>query len=280
MYVTSSNKPQSGSGPNVVLIFSDTCTLVGHVTLPTNGDPRGIAYDPADNEVYLADNALGQIYVISGSSLVDTIRHAGFDEPYGVVYDGALSGVAVTIQIPGNVALIVGTQVVAFVSAHEPNPEGIAYSPTGSALVVTSFGYSTGTVAILSATTGAFLRHIFINLGSSTAEAAYDPLDHRTYVADWSRNSIDAVSLTDGKVTKRIGLGFGFAPWGVAYSGEEGAIYVGSHSSDKIVVVKYLRIIATIDVTGDSGSQGLAYDAANTDLYVTTGVIGIFAIPT
>jgi YVTN family beta-propeller protein len=108
--------------------------------------PEGIAWDPSDQELYVADSGSNAVSVISGSAVVATIPVG--TSPFGVAYDPYTNEVYVSNENSGNVSVIDGTTVVANLVVG-PDPTGLAYDPANQAIYVADYAGSTLTLLAL-----------------------------------------------------------------------------------------------------------------------------------
>ncbi len=264
-----------------VILLTGNCHVVGYLALPKGASAGGIAYDPTNQKVYVADPALDKVYVISST----TVQHAisGLVHPTWLAYDPAIKGIAVADQgslSGGHVWLVVDTKVRTTVNPHLVLIKNLAYSPEGSALAVLGDcrGCTGHAITVLNARTGVFLRSLHLGvLGGQLPFAEYSPLDRHVYVSDESQNTLDVVNMSDGTVVAQIPLGFD--PTQDVYSAAGQAVYVVGGS--QIAVVQDLKVVQTIEVTGGNGLFTAAYDSSNNDLYVSNGYgLTVFVVPT
>ncbi|MGA9170802.1 MAG: YncE family protein, partial [Nitrososphaeraceae archaeon] len=75
-------------------------------TIPVGDGPHGIAYDPANGQIYVANTFSNNISVIDGSknSVISTIRVGA--NPYGVVYNPANHDIYVANYSSNTISII------------------------------------------------------------------------------------------------------------------------------------------------------------------------------
>jgi DNA-binding beta-propeller fold protein YncE len=164
--------------------------------------PLGMAYDPLNGEIYVANNyaLAGTVAVLSAHWTLVTMvsvggypRNVAFDPSDGYIY---VTDAANATDNGESVSVIGGTSVVSTISGGPFNtPAGIAYDPADGDLYVANAyvksGTGGGSVTILNGTTIVGTTVV----GGSAIDAAYDPLNHWMYVIE--RYS-DNVSVFDG----------------------------------------------------------------------------------
>jgi len=147
----SQNSGQSNPGGYVkyTLILANNTLVNGNFVntgYVINPFPWGIAYDPSNGYIYVADWGWSIVSVINGKTVIATIP-VGL-EPEGVAYDPSNGYIYVTNYGSNTVSVIDGANntVIANITVGT-GPVGIAYDPFNGYLYVTNW-YS-GTVSII-----------------------------------------------------------------------------------------------------------------------------------
>jgi len=152
--------------------------------------PWGIAYDPSNGYIYVADLNSSTVSVINGTTnIVIAIITVG-SEPMGVAYDPSNGYIYVTNFGSGTVSVINGTTVIATITVGGlwTNPAGVAYDPSNGYIYVTNFG--SDAVSVISGTT------VIANIpvGSEPVGVAYDPSNGYIYVTNFGSGTVSIIS--------------------------------------------------------------------------------------
>jgi len=252
---------------NSITVFKGTCTLAGTITLPTGAQPAGVAFSPANNNMYVTDNGLNVVYEISGLKVTHTIKGTAkypLDQPHGIVYDPGDQVMVVANRLSDDVTLI-------FASAVENSypvgdyPQGIAYDPYEATILVAN--YNSNNVTILSALT---LAHVAdVPVGSCPSGVAFDYADDYDYVANACSNNVSVMNGLGESVGTVSGLA---APWAVTWDQSTLQIFVTDSTTGNVTVIggsNGLTLYPKLTIAEGSDARGIAYDEANDALYIS-----------
>ncbi len=169
------------AGHSNVTILNGT-TVVAVVGVGTSSELSGIAYDPSNNWVYVTDGGAGDVYVLSGTSLVATVNAdlsgpdcAMFDPGVGDVLIGGEQGVS---EIGGT--SLIATISLAWNTIDRPAEyvESLGYDPvTGYAFVATT---TPDEISVINGSTP--IGAPFTDLHSYPTAIVFDPSDNDLYV--------------------------------------------------------------------------------------------------
>jgi len=146
----SQNSGQSNPGGYVKYtldLISNTLINGNFVNKGNAMEPWGIAYDPSNGYLYVADTGSNTVSVINGATVIATIP-VGF-YPWGVAYDPSNRYIYVTNFGSETVSVIDGANntVIANITVGSA-PMGVAYDPSNGYIYVTNS--ASGTVSIIS----------------------------------------------------------------------------------------------------------------------------------
>lgn len=130
---------------NVSVVSGSTNRLVANVTVGT--EPSGMAYDPANGAIYVADEGANNVSVISTISNLVTATIPAGSGPDGVAYDPANGDLYVTDLGTNNVTVISGaTNTVVAILPVGISPTNIVYDPGNEQVYVADYGSAALTV--------------------------------------------------------------------------------------------------------------------------------------
>ena len=262
MYVPNEGYPGEPNGAPNISVFSGTCHLVGTISLSTGAVPIQAAFDPMNNDMYVTDAGLNQVYVISGTKILDTIT--GFDEPMGITFDEYQPGMVVVNSGADLVDLVVGTAYTPLFFTGS-DPYEILFDPSCVCDLVTNTGSDNVTI---------YREYVPVftdsePVGKSPRGIAYDPLTGFEYVANSGSNNI---SILDAGTLQPFIISGLDGPYGVAWDQSTLTIWVTNDGNGKVFEIGGsggVSIVKKLSTASGSHALGLAYDEFNDDMYVT-----------
>ena len=103
-------------------------------------NPEGVAYDPSDHDVHVADSESGDggISILKAPCTVIATIHLGTDIPYGVAYDPSLHEVLVSDSYDDQVYFLKGTSIVTILGGFcSPGP--MTWDAPANAMLVVDY---------------------------------------------------------------------------------------------------------------------------------------------
>jgi len=241
--------------------------------------PEGMAFDPANGYVYVANHGSGTVSIISGTMNVGSVTISpSYSGPYDLAYDSKNQYLYLTNDGSYTVSVIepsldTGTQVETVTDVGQ-SPAGIAYdSFTGYLYVANALS---DTISVISGSSNA----AFVNLsvgGASPSGVAFDSSNGYVYVTGY-----DGVAVVDGntELPTNTLVKFLFQAYGsyAAFDPSNGYIYVsymGSQFGGSVWVIdgSTNTVLSSIHIS-PGPIAGLAYDSANGYMYVADPVAG------
>src|SRR5713101_5424522 len=271
------------SSNKVVVLDGDTNRVTTELNVTS---PAGLAYDPLNNNIYVASTA--GLTVISDSSLSVVATISLDPGTSGVAYNPVNNQIYVS-NYSKSILYVINPSTNHFTRlAVATGPTGIVYDPDNKRLYVNCV--DAGTVFEINATDNRLIANVTVNpaptklsqlippLGNAipqvpTQNIVYDSSSHRIYLM--SKITEGIVSILDtstNKVAGTVTLGPHFA-FGLAYDSSRQNVYATnyassgqSHGMTSIINATTNKIAA--NVTVGLGPTGIVYDPQNGNMYV------------
>ncbi|WP_393971087.1 PEGA domain-containing protein [Oxyplasma meridianum] len=243
LYVSGQNPGNIGV---IWVINVSTNSLVSNFSLPyLNADPQGMAYDPFNGYMYVADLANNIVFAVSSNGSIQALISVG-QQPYGVAFDPINRMLYVTdsdsnSEIQGypqesNVSII-NTMTNSVVKNVVPGrlPEGIAYDPADGYIYVSN--YLSGNVSVLNPANESIIASLpsIINGQKGSIDMVYDPVLQQMI-------SINEISAQDQTINYNSASGYaapfiysGGSPNDIAYDSMNNQIYVADKTNNILV---------------------------------------------
>lgn len=218
--------------------------------------PEGVAYDPADKEVYVTNLAQGTVSVIDGTTVVETIDVP--TDPVGIAYDAADQEIYVASLVGNEISVISGGSVVDQIKVTN-GPYGVGYDPATQVIYVAN--YYSANVSLISGTT-LMSGAIALPTGSAPVAVAYDAASHDVYVSEYGIHAVAAISGSTVVAQIQVGTHPGL----LSDDSSTSTLYCPNAGSLNVSLIKGTKVSSTLH-TG-LVSFGTAYDPANQYVYL------------
>ena len=236
-------------------------------TVPVGTRPVGIAYDPNNGNVYVANGTAASVSVVSGSTntVVATIP-VGVG-PRAITFDPSNSDLYVANRVDGTVSVIDGSTntVVATVPVGN-EPQAITLDPNNGDLYVANL--TDGTVSVINGSTNTVVATVPV--GSTPIGIVFDPNNGDLYVTN--DNSPGTVSVIGGSTNTVVAtVSVANSPYSMAFDPNNGDVYVAGNTGpgfDQVSVINGSTNAVVATLTVPAGSSAVAFDANNGNVYV------------
>jgi YVTN family beta-propeller protein len=244
--------------------------------IPVGNFPMGIAFDPANSNLYVTNSGSDTVSVISGQT--NTVIGAPIPVghfPSGIAFSPLFNGhidvfggtLYVANLVDDTVSVISGrTNTVIGAPIHVGGaPHGIAYDSANGNLYVVNGG--SRTVSVISGQNNQVISTIAgPGDGLTVGGITYDSANGNLYVVNGNTDTVSVISGQTNSVIKTIPVGN--EPADIAFDYANGNLYVTNRVDDTVSVIsgQTNSVIKTIPVGGNP--WGIAYDSANGNLYV------------
>ncbi len=240
--------------------------------------PLGIAFDPANNDIYVADFGSNTVSVISGATNTIIATIAVGTNPNQVAYDPfnheiyvSNSGSTTVSAISSSTNTVVATIPV---DPNPPPPGGygpywLAFDPANNEMFVTNYNFPSFSNTVSAIESNNVIVHT-ITVGTNPIRLAYDPANGDMYVDDYSSAQVSVIDSSNTVIATINGLPGN--PNTVGYDPANHNMYVSSNNSNSVTVISSAlnMVVTTIGVGGNP--YGMFYDPANTEMYVSATV--------
>jgi YVTN family beta-propeller protein len=171
-----------------------TATNKVDATIPVKSNPHGIVYDPANGDIYVANQGFGTVSVIDTATNIVTGDITVGSNPEGIAYDPANGDIYVTLR--DFVAIIDGTtnSVIKGITVGS-HPFGVAYDSTHKRMYVTN-SFSND-VSVINATSNTLVNNSTIPVGNRPLDIAFNPSNNAMYATNSLSNTVTVLSTLD-----------------------------------------------------------------------------------
>ena len=243
----------NGATVGVAVVGAANATRFATVLTGATSDPRGLAVDPGNGEVYVVDLGVDTVTVVSGVHLLANVTvgalvnsTSGVNESSGgvddldyasdIVYDPANGDIYVANAGAGTVSVLNRTTVIATVGVGKL-PYALAYDPSDGEVYVTDV--LSDAVSVLRGTT----LEGTVPVGRYPVDATYDASDGDILVANVGSDNVSALNGT--AVAGSVGIGptpvgsFGVpcAPVSIVYDTVDHDAYVVCEGSGSVTIL-------------------------------------------
>ena len=252
------------------------------LTIPSSQtEPAEITFDPANNNLYMVNPALNEVFVMDGNpssptfnTVIATISVGTF--PLHVVYDSANQALYVDNDDSNDVSVINGTTntVITTISV-DSGPSSIVFDSANDNVYVSNGG--SNSISVIDGnpsnigTYNTVVSTINGVSGSNGAGVAFDPTTGYMYFVNFGS---DAVYVINGSAntlatgfTNPISVGSG--PFGIAFDPQNGNIYVANANSDSVSVISDTTNTVTDTISGVASPDYIAFAPSKNYMYVT-----------
>jgi YVTN family beta-propeller protein len=278
-----------GTGGTIYVTDSDNVSVINSTThkvvdtISVGADPEGILYDPASNDVFVANSDGGTVSVISTRTNAVVANVSVDSAPWALAWDNLTNEVYVTcMNFTGSRALVdvisAGTmRVVDRISLGATVPDGIAYVPPLNEVFVDNNPlsyYPPLNLTVISATTNLVVSSFALPSASAPGQIVFDNVTQELYVAGSgyaiNRNYRDDIVINpfNRSIVGTIPVGLG--PFGIAVETGTTYVFTTAWESDAVSLVDgATRNISSSTQVGPTAlPEGVAYDASNNEVFV------------
>lgn len=281
-YYPPSNDLYVASTPGVTIVDGRTDTVVGNLTLGSG--MTGIAYDPYNNYIYIANSFSNTVSALDGTTNVEVANVSVGAGPMGIAVDPVNHYVYVNCFGSGLVSVIsdLDNRLVADLTvnpAPSPPPIGryqsqvfqnIVYDSSNSNVYLFNGfpGSSSGTIYIING-----LNVIGnMTLADQPGGIIYNPSNDRIYVTNYygGYSFPDTVSVIDPDtktILSRVNVGFG--PTGLVHDPVNEYVYIANARSDSVSVIDSQTNNSVGVVLAEVYPSAVAYNPEKKTVYVS-----------
>jgi YVTN family beta-propeller protein len=280
--------PALTADPSVPAPAASSCGFYG-----TPYGPAGVAYDPARDQVFVADSETNAVVVINASTdqLVTVISLGpACVNPFGLTYVAALSTVFVAEAGGAAVAAISDANNSVYATYADPGqPWEVAYDPTQNVLFTTE--PVQGNLTAISLRTGALVASVAIGTVQQPLGIAFDPSSDEVYVADSAgdySSSVSAISASGYTIGATIPINCAGAPptpvgnpFDVLLDPSTGNLYASCQAANGLSEISTRSNAQVGFVLLPGAATALAFDAATAEVWAVAPLSNaVYAVST
>ena len=206
--------------------------------------PFGIAYNPSNNNVYVANAFDGTVSVINTSTdtVVSTIGLVNIVSPppsitTPIFFAYYPTNIAMYVGATGQVSVINSVSNADVKDSPMPPPDqnsqaaGLAYNNNNNRVYVSV--YDSNSVVRINPDTNGF-EGTAIPVGLAPVGIVYNPTNKNMYVANSDSNTVSVIGPTNSVIAT---IPTGLTPFGIAYNPNNHHIYVTNAGSNTVSVI-------------------------------------------
>lgn len=229
--------------------------------IPVGSQPDEIAYDRANNSLYVANFNSSNISVISATAN-EVTASIGIQTPNGLAYD-TVNNCVYSTGSNGLYVINTSTNKIADTVVNRGGFWGVTYDSANNSIYALNDAYYT--VYAVNASTNRVITTL--NLKSPLV-AAYDSENNCVYVVSDVTDDLTIINATTNTIFDTINGSTFYAPEGIVYDSADNTIYVANTGSNFVYVVNASTNNVVADVIVGMAPMGIAYDSANNTVYV------------
>lgn len=241
-------------------------TPLGTLAFP-QGTPYGMAFDPHNNLLYVANYQYGYVQVVNPSNLsfVATLGNIG---PYSVVYCPTNHEVYAA-SYWSQISVINDSTNTVNTTFKTPHPVAEAtFDPANGLLYFTE--YTVNATLIVNPRNNSIVGEFAV--GGYPLAITYDPVDRNVYILNSATDNVSIYSPTAGAVVKNLNLST-TDPTGIAYNPASRDVDAVGYSYTNFFVISSVThtVIANLSVGPGFYDEAvaIAYDAANGEMAIS-----------
>jgi YVTN family beta-propeller protein len=246
-------------------ILAEENTVIA--TISVGDAPRGIAFDSANNRMYVTNWDDDTVSVINTATngVIETISVG--DAPYGMAFDFANNRLYIANAFDNTISVInTATNAVDATIAAGTNPVGIAFDSANDRLYVTN--YNQGIITVIDTDDNTIITTISVGgAGSFPQHIAFDSANNRMYVTEWKGHEVSVINTATNAVDATIAAGTN--PVGIAFDSANDRMYVSISSDDVVKVINTATNVVDATISVGNSPREMAFDSANNRMYVS-----------
>jgi YVTN family beta-propeller protein len=227
--------------------------------------PQGVAFDSANNRMYVVNYWVNTVSVIdtSDNTVTDTITVG--TQPQDIAFDSANNRMYVTNGGAGTVSVIdTSDNTVTDTITVGASTRGIAFDSANNRMYVANGG--AGTVSVIDTSDNTVTDTITV--GSVPHGIAFDSANNRMYVSNENNDNVSVIDTSDNSVDATT-ITVGDRPKHIAFDSANNRMYVSNYGSDNVSVIDTSDNTVTDTITVGDTPIDIEFDSANNRMYVT-----------
>ena len=261
-YIANYNTSSYSSDDGVSVV--DLATNKAVSSIPTQGNPWGVAIKPDGSRVYVTNEYSDSVTAIdtSGNGVVAHIPVGNNPMGIAVKPDGTRVYVANWYSYSISVIDTATNIVIATVGTGTAYPQGIAVNPAGTRLFVTL--PNSDQVAVIDTADNAVKGYIVV--GDNPQHIAFKPDGTRAYVSNFYSDTVTVINTADNSIVTSVAVGDG--PTGIVANPAGTRVYVANQYGDKVSVIDTTTNMLIGSIPAGDQPNGIDTNAAGTRIYV------------
>src|SRR5918995_5149386 len=258
--------------PFVDVIFAEKVIA----TIPEDGDPIGLTFNPVNNSMYAAIAGADEISVIDSNSHIEIttipvgfLTGVNFDSPIEFnpfnKYIYVTNSGSNTVSVINSTTNTVNKTIPVGRAPHEPE-----FNDVDNNMYI--LNRADATISVINSSTNTVTNTIAINpsnpSNTNPVDILYNPFNNHLYTANTGQGTVSVIDVISGTVITTITVES--QPRDLEFNPSNNHVYVSNFGDQSVSVIDSISNTLITNIAVDTGPSDLEYNPFNESIYVST----------
>src|SRR5918994_782906 len=256
--------------PFVDVIFAEKVIA----TIPEDGDPIGLTFNPGNNSMYAAIAGADEISVIDSNSHIEIttipvgfLTGVNFDSPIEFnpfnKYIYVTNSGSNTVSVINSTTNTVNKTIPVGRAPHEPE-----FNDVDNNMYI--LNRADATISVINSSTNTVTNTIAINpsnpSNTNPVDILYNPFNNHLYTANTGQGTVSVIDVISGTVITTITVES--QPRDLEFNPSNNHVYVSNFGDQSVSVIDSISNTLITNLAVDTGPSDLEYNSFNESIYV------------